>query len=399
MYFKELGNMGKVNLYKEYCTGCGLCHSLYNIELNTDEKEFLCPDISENDINKLKKICPCGGAATYDMSDNHMWGRHEEIYLGWSENQDIRRKASSGGVITSLCVYLLENKIVDGIIQTVGDDVYHTKTVVSRNKEDVLKCMGSRYSVSAPLYNIKQLVQQGERYAFVGKPCDVSALRMYLKEEEQLGNQIVYLLSFFCAGTPSGIAQKKLLKELGCNSEKECISLQYRGNGWPGYATAVKKDGSESKISYNDSWGRILGRDVRKMCRFCIDGIGEMADVSCGDAWYMDNNKMPDFSEKDGRNVIFARNDKGLELIRKAVESNIICAEKYEEHEELRYIQRYQYERRSTMHSMVMGLRLCGKGAPRYSKKLMKYYSSKAPIKLRVKRSLGIIKRFVKGKI
>lgn len=391
--------MSSVNLYKKYCTGCGLCHSVYGVKLVSDEKDFLCPEISKDNIDKLMKVCPCGGAATKEMSDKDIWGKQENVYLGWSSDSEIRRKASSGGVLTSLCIYLLKHGLVNGIIQTVGDNVYGTKTVVSRTEEDVLKCMGSRYSVSAPLYDIKQLVKESEVYAFVGKPCDVSALRMYLKEDDGLRRQIAYMFSFFCAGTPSGTAQKMLLKELGCNSRSECVSLQYRGNGWPGYATAVKNDGSESKISYNDSWGKILGRDVRKICRFCIDGIGEMADISCGDAWYLDDNNMPDFSENEGRNVIFARNTKGLELLKKAMTDGAVIAEEYKECDKLKFIQKYQYERRSTMHAMIMGLKICGAPSPMYSKNLMKKYRQNAPLKLRTKRTLGIIKRFIKGKI
>ena len=391
--------MSSVSLFKEYCTGCGLCHSAYGVELIQDEKDFLCPEITKDSIDNLMKICPCGGAATYEMSDNEIWGKKEKVYLGWSANVDIRKKASSGGVLTSLCIYLLKRGLVNGIIQTMGDNVYRTKTVISRTEEDVLKCMGSRYSVSAPLYDIKKLVKENEIYAFVGKPCDVSALRMYLKEDQNLSKQIVYMFSFFCAGTPSGMAQKNLLKELGCNNDSECVSLQYRGNGWPGYATAIKKDGSEAKISYNDSWGKILGRDVRKICRFCIDGIGEMADISCGDAWYLDADKMPDFSENEGRNVVFARNNKGLDLIESAIKDGDIVTEEYRKYDELMYIQKYQYERRSTMSAMLKGLRICGVNSPMYSSKHLKEYRRKSSIMLRAKRTLGIIKRCIKGKI
>lgn len=391
--------MNSVNLCKEYCTGCGLCHSVYGVELISDEKDFLCPEISKDMVDELLKVCPCGGKATYEMSERDVWGNKEGVYLGWSSDSDIRKQASSGGILTSLCIYLLNKGMVDGVIQTVADNVYGTKTVISRTKEEVLNCMGSRYSVSAPLYSIKNIVKQNETYVFVGKPCDVSALRMYLKEDSSLNKQIVYLFSFFCAGTPSGDAQKKLLKELGCSDRSECSSLQYRGNGWPGFATVAKKDGSEARISYNDSWGKILGRDVRKMCRFCIDGIGEMADISCGDAWYLNENNEPDFSEKEGRNVIFTRNEKGHELLKRAIDDGAIVAKEYENYEELKYIQKYQYERRATMKSMITGLRICKVEAPMYSKKLMKSYRGNVPAKIRTKRMLGIVKRVLKGKI
>ena len=96
---------------------------------------------------------------------------------------------------------------------------------------------------------------------------------------------------------------------MGCDGKIK--SLRYRGDGWPGYATATQYDGKVFKMDYNTSWGQILGRDIMKMCRFCLDGIGEMADISCCDAWYLTNDNKPDFSEADGRNAVFCRSKLG----------------------------------------------------------------------------------------
>lgn len=56
---------------------------------------------------------------------------------------------------------------------------------------------------------IKNLVETGKKYAFVGKPCDVSALRMLqVRKIEPWTEQITYMFSFFCAGQPSEDANK-----------------------------------------------------------------------------------------------------------------------------------------------------------------------------------------------
>lgn len=388
------------NMYDEYCTGCGLCHSAYGMEMYGDGNGYLHPVLSDRDAESIKRICPAGGAATEYMDDGNIWGRNKAVYLGWSSDADIRKMASSGGVLTSLCCYLLDNHIVDGIIQTMASHSYHTKTVISYTADDVLKCMGSRYSVSAPLYDIRQIVKEGETYAFVGKPCDVSALRMYLKEDGQLNGRIKYLLSFFCAGTPGNNAQKKLLQELGCTDERDCLSLQYRGNGWPGYATVTKTDGTVSKMDYNESWGGILGRDVRKICRFCLDGIGEMADASCGDAWYPDKDNRPDFSEGDGRNVVFARTDAGSSILKAAHEAGYIVLGDYIDYDsQLMHMQKYQYDRRVTMYYMMSALRLSGRMRPAYNKKTLKAFSKKCSVRLGARRFLGTLKRAVRGKV
>lgn len=387
------------SICRTYCTGCGLCHSVYDVEMERDQLGYLKPVNVEDHLEELKGICPAFGHASGLYSADAMWGKYKQVYLGASADATIRKEASSGGIITALSCYLLEQGIVDGIIHTVASEVYKTKTVVSRSREDVLRGMGSRYAISSPLFEIKQLVKAGEKYAFVGKPCDVSALRLYLERDEGMKEQIQYLFSFFCAGLPSDRAQLGLLKALKCSPE-ECDSLRYRGNGWPGYATAVKKDGSCEQISYNESWGAILGRDVNRICRFCLDGIGELADVSCGDAWYLTEDGKPDFTERDGRNVIFARTDIGAELIKAAVDGGAINVEEYSQCDrELKMIQRYQYDRRATMRSMIRGMRTCCKKAPKYKRSTLRGFAKKASNKLKTKRYLGTLKRALKGKI
>ena len=377
-----------------------MCSCNDKTEFHRDDKGFMKPEIKGDDINFCDKICPASGKYTEYIDSDDIWGNWKEVFLGWSTDEYIRKTASSGGVITSICCYLLDNHIVDGIIQTKAakDVVYRTETVISRSREDVLECMGSRYSASYPLYNLKKIIRDDEVYAFVGKPCDVSALRMYLKEDVALASHFKYLLSFFCAGVPGELAQKNLLKAL--DSGEDCVELRYRGNGWPGYATAKKSNGEEKAMTYAESWGNILGRDIKKSCRFCFDGVGDMADIACGDAWYMNDDGEPDFSEHDGRNVIFVRTDAGCELFDNILRSNAIEATDYREQlDDLKKIQKFQFERRATMKSALQALRISKKQGPHYSKKIMNKYSSKVSLRVRLGRFVGTVKRVKAGKI
>lgn len=387
--------------YEEYCTGCGLCGSVESVSFECDEKGFNIPDLEKTEETFLEAVCPFGGAATRSMN-GHIWGAYQEVCFGWALDEEIRRKASSGGVLTALCCFLLKEHLVDGIIQTTCDEAvpYKTKTVISRTPDEVLHCMGSRYSISSPLMNLQEIIVSGETYAFVGKPCDASALRMYMAKNEKIYKAIKYLFSFFCAGVPSTAAQKKLLNELGCSCDNPCVSLRYRGNGWPGDTEAIRRDGTRNCLSYRDSWGEILGRDVRKVCRFCIDGIGELADIACGDAWYLTSDKKPDFTERDGRNIIFIRTKKGEELFKAAKAKSMIHVQDSPECiEELKYMQPYQYERRASMKSMIDGLRICNRDVPKYDKKILKSLQKHMDRKTRIRRCVGIIKRIKQGKI
>lgn len=220
-----------------------------------------------------------------------------------------------------------------------------------------------------------------------------------MKLNPRLEKNILYTMSFFCMGLPSEKAQENLLLQLGCETNS-CKDLQYRGNGWPGFTTAVDENGKNYKMDYDTSWGKILGRDLMPACRFCLDGIGEMADVACGDAWYLTESGQADFSEHAGRNVIFARTKKGLELIRKAQEKQRIETKEYNNYENsLIKIQKSQYERRIAMRARVLALKIMRKPYPVYSHKILKKYASKLTKGKQLRICLGTCKRIIKGKI
>ena len=381
---------------EEYCTGCGLCTAFGKAECYTDKNGFWHPKIG--DETWLSIVCPSGGKQQSLMDFNNIWGCSKGVYYGWSTDKQVRQLASSGGVITEITSWLLENCKVDGIIHTSADINDPTKTIscISTSKEELISRSGSRYSISHPLQSLAK-IDTTKKYAFVGKPCDVVALKNYMSISSELNNVIIYTISFFCAGLPSELAQDKLLRYLEC-SRNDLKTLRYRGDGWPGYTTAVEKNGKSHKTDYNTSWGKILGRDIMKMCRFCLDGVGEVADISCGDAWYLTEEKKPDFSEAEGRNIIFARTDKGKELIKSIIADGKIYATDVSM-DDLQYIQKYQWDRRATMIDKYAAMKLLGRSFPKYNLSNVFQYSKLVPVKSHLGIFKGIVKRVLTRKI
>lgn len=385
-----------MNKYQKYCTGCGLCEACHKYKLVQDEKGFLHP--SSND-KLLEKICPISGIHTSLLDSNNIWGRSKAVYLGWSNNTQTRYKASSGGVLTETACYLLSSGKVDAIIH-IGEDKENpikTRVFFSRTPEDVKAHSGSRYCISSPLLDLDKL-DENKKYAFIGKPCDVVVLRNYMEINQRLKENIPYLLSFFCMGLPSDNAQQKLLNRLKC--ENCCKSLEYRGNGWPGFATAIDDNGNTHSITYDESWGQILGRDLMPACKFCIDGIGEMADISCGDAWYISRDNIPDFSEHEGRNVVFARTNKGKDLLDEMKRQDIVSLETYENYEvELPVIQKSQWNRRREMRDRILTMKLFNKEYPSYNAKLLNSFAQSLSLMQKIRIFLSTSKRILKGKM
>lgn len=383
-------------ILKKYCCGCGLCAAVGEATLLIDKKGYYYPQ--SGDKNFLKNVCPCYGSQLKDMDYSQIWGKYLNIYYGWATNNDVRYRASSGGMLTALACFLLASDKVDYIIQTAADPNDQTKTItkISSSIEDIKSCCGSRYSISHPLEILKEL-DLTKRYAFIGKPCDITVLKNYARIYPYRCECIKYTLTFFCAGLPSVDAQNALLKELNVNA-KNLRYLQYRGNGWPGSTIAIDSDGIGHKMDYEHSWGKVLGRDVMRACRFCLDGIGELADIACGDAWYLNSNYLPDFGEHEGRNIIFSRTQTGDVLLNEALDAGIVylC---HADVNELDYIQKYQIERRATMKARLIALRLCLRAAPKYKLKKLNYYSKKIPLGIKARYFLGTLKRVLNGRL
>ena len=70
-------------------------------------------DSIKGDEKWLRTVCPAGGKQCASMDFNHIWGRIEAVYYGFSADEVLRRQASSGGSLTEIASYLLESKKVD----------------------------------------------------------------------------------------------------------------------------------------------------------------------------------------------------------------------------------------------------------------------------------------------
>lgn len=385
----------------EYCIGCGLCKSELHTEMKKDENGYIKPIFERNSHTEefLENVCPVTGLQSSKIQKAELWGEAVNVYEGYSTDSIIRKKASSGGMLTALAIFLLESGKVDGIIQVSVDEnnPIYTKARVSTSKEQVLECCGSRYSISSPWINLSECIEEDKKYAAIGKPCDIRAL-YYLRKHNTAYSNIVYLLSFFCAGLPSENANNRLLESLGCKKEK-CQSLTYRGNGWPGYATAIDDEGNNYQMEYSKAWGGILGRDINPYCRLCLDGIGESADISCGDGWYITEDGEPDFSERDGRNIVFARTELGENLLREAMNAGMIEMSHWNDLNQLKIIQKYQHTRKVTMQAKITAYKLMGKRVPVYNKRVLKEYAKSASQKEKARVFLGTIKRIITKKI
>lgn len=285
------------------------------------------------DCGECIKVCP-GIEISHQSFDGNTipelrqaWGPVLEVWEGYASDYEIRYRGSSGGVATALALFCLGKEQVSGVLH-IGTDLENplqNVPVFSRTKEELLACTGSRYSPAAPCEKLNWIKESDSPCVFIGKPCDVVALRKSQALDPRLKDNVALAMSIFCAGTPNMAGTSKILESL-CVKPEEVGELRYRGWGWPG-ETVVKIKGcdDQSQMSYEQSWSNILTRYVPLRCRLCPDGTGELADISCGDPWYRDAEP-----NDAGHSIVVVRTEKGRQLLKKAVESGYVQLSKVE---------------------------------------------------------------------
>lgn len=387
------------------CTGCGLCAALSpGIRMANAAPGWARPEqigpVSRAEDAAIASACP---ALVVDErnnphdADEPLWGPQLFTGVGHSTDPVMRHRASSGGMISALLDHALASGLVDFIVQVRADPArpMGNITSISTSRDQVLSAAGSRYAQSSPLAGLNEWLARPGRFAFVGKPCDVAALRARAAADPALAERVPLMLAFFCAGIPSDRAVGRILDHLGTRPA-DVAGFRFRGDGWPGFATATLHDGSTRRMSYNDSWGGILSKEVQFRCKICADAVGGAADIACADAWYGDDRGYPSFEETDGRSLVMARTPAGLALLDAARASGAVATSSVPVSDVIR-MQPHQARRKRQVLSRLMAMRLAGRPVPRYLGLGVIEAARREPIFLQLKSFAGLVRRFIKG--
>lgn len=317
---------------------------------------------------KLSRICP--GVGQEVLRDERrldpIWGPYVSVETGFAKDQDTRHQAASGGALSGFLMSLIDTHYIDGVIHVKADpeNPLANVTTVSTTSQDILAAAGSRYAPSSPLDILAKLRGDGRRFAFVGKPCDVSALHALRRQDADIARMVPVLVSFFCAGVPSLHGGREVLRQLNIDPT-DVLQFQHRAAGWPGRATATLKNGTQHSMSYARSWGAILSKRVQHRCKICADGSGVFADVVFADAWETDAKGYPSFHDRPGQSLVLCRTETGRDLVKAAQVSGHLELSPYQL-SKLASVQPGQTRRRRVLLARLAALWLMGRPIPRY---------------------------------
>lgn len=312
------------------CTGCGTCVGICPadaIRMERNTAGVYVPTVQEQKCNGCKlclEVCP-GYSINFDKLNMSIFGKSStdillgnkiSCYLGHSTDKGIRWNASSGGIVTALLIFGLEEGIIDGALVTkLRDDApLVPEVILARTKEEVLSALGSKYSPVPLNTAIKKILKDGGKYAVVGLPCHIQGIRKAEMLDKKLKKKVVLHIGLFCSHITSSIGTELLLEKIGVNIN-DVAKLSYRGHGWPGEMSIELKNGLRKSISYTQYWDSLFGAffftPIR--CTLCSDATNELSDVSVGDAWLTDSEE-----NGKGESIIVARTNAAEKLLRAA---------------------------------------------------------------------------------
>ncbi|MBT5579839.1 MAG: coenzyme F420 hydrogenase, partial [Acidimicrobiaceae bacterium] len=219
---------------------------------------------------------------------------------------------------------------------------------------------------TAPLLNVHDVLDRGQPFAFIGKPCDIGALRNWARHDTRVDELVRYWLTPVCGGWGTPTFAASFLERMGVGPD-ELTGFRYRGRGCPGPTRAETAEGSV-EAHYLDYWGDDASQwSLPWRCKICPDGIGESADIAASDAWPGGSPTREGSVDDPGTNAIIARTAIGQELMEAAERDGALVIEREIGPAEMSEYQPHQVRKKLAVSPRLQGIADEGRVVPRYN--------------------------------
>ena len=314
---------------KKDCCGCNACGDVCRQEAITflsDNEGFWYPQVNKDkctDCHLCEKICPMLNIGSLKHND---WDE-PKVFGGYNKDIVIRFDSTSGGLYSLLAQAMYKQKgYVSGAVYSEDFQVFN---FISNDKKDLKRLRSSKYvqSNAEGIYKtIKQLLVSGEKVLACGSPCQMAALRSYLRKNYD--NLLV--VDFLCRATNSPKVFEKYKESLEARYGSKIIAIKDKNkdHGW--HSLARKITFEDGKVYYGEGHeddfrrgyhGNVFERPSCYECKF--KGFPRMSDITLGDFWGI-GNVDPSLEQNLGTSLIMINSQKGLDYFEKVKEKLVV---------------------------------------------------------------------------
>ncbi len=305
---------------KTRCSGCGACASKCPkkcIQMTLDSEGFLYPRVDTAsciDCGLCEKVCP--------ILNPYSNKKIESIgcFAAYSNNQEIRKESSSGGIFSEMANNVFDNNGV--VFGAAFDDDWSVKHTYIETADEIKRLRGSKYvqsDIKDSYINAKKFLDEGRQVLFSGTPCQIGGLYSFLNKEYD--NLIT--VDFICHGVPSRIVWDEYLKIQKGTANADIIDISFRNkdNGWAKFNTKISFENGEEYVKYHseDMFMKTYLSDIslRPACYYCsFKGKNRKSDITLADYWGV-NRAHPEINDDKGISLIFINSKCGQLLIDK----------------------------------------------------------------------------------
>lgn len=311
---------------KSKCCGCCACVDVcahHAITLKTDIEGFWYPEVDKDkcvDCGLCEKVCP--ELHILDLKKND-FEKPAHTIAAINKNMSVRWDSTSGGAFSALAdVMYAQGGYVSG---AVYNDDFSVSNYISNNQEDLKRLRSSKYlqSKAEGLYKqIRDLLRNGEKVLACGTPCQMAALRSFLRKDYDN----LTIVDFICRGVNSPKVYRKYLDSLERKYGGKVVYVKAKNKelGWRNLTRKVVFD--NGKVYYgvrmDDDFRRGYHTNVfcRPSCYHCqYKGFPRMADITIADYWGIENVDK-NLDNNIGTSMILLNSKKGIEYFEQAKE-------------------------------------------------------------------------------
>jgi len=310
------------------CTGCGTCVATCPnsaIKMMRNGGVYV-PQLNGEKCNQCGicyEACPGHSVDFKELNlaifgkepEDILLGNYVNCYIGHATDPSIRYDSASGGLVTALLTFAIDEGIVEGALVTKMSDKnpLEPKVFIARSKEEIISASKSKYCPASVNIAIKEVLKEDGKFAVVGLPCHIHGIRK-AKMLDKKFKKIVLHFGLVCRNSPNFLATEYLLQKMEIRKE-DVKRIDYRSEGWPGGMSITLKDGRRKFVPLLSPLyqGGVFGAHfIPQRCVLCSDKSNELSDISFGDPHGLSDNKI-------GESMAISRNRVSEELLQNAV--------------------------------------------------------------------------------